>query len=581
MNHIRSANYTTTVAERTFEPSHDDGDFEAAVVAKWRREGRSIIATHWAEFQRLLEPLDTLVARRSFHRAALQAQVAANYAVFWHTGLLFSRALEGLIRQLGEAALPFDEPLKRPKRQSPTGLYVLHVASRIGKIGGHGRMLRRWIAHDCQNIHSLALTRQNMSVPEELQESVGRTGGALHVLNKRPGGFLAWAARLQTLYQHADLVVLHTHNMDIIPFLAMAGMRDRPPVLLLNHADHLFWLGAGFVDLVISTRHSGLRLCADRRGIPSDRNAILPLCLEPANHARTSADARQILGLPQDAEIVLTIARSLKFKTFEGQTVADALVPVLLRNPRLHLVAVGPGNTVDWSAANRQAPGQIHKFAEHPKVSTFFEAADIYLDSFPFVSITSMFEAGLHGLPVVSRSAFGPTCAVLSADSPGLDGCIIKARGLEELHNRLECLATDGALRRRVGALTRNHIQSVNMGPKWQANLNSIYEKALLLPRRLLPEPGPDNEPLMHDIDLFSPFIFGGNGPGKTADERHANAIVDVLQPGPVGWRILNLARMAATKSLAIQSGYRPWKLLLPEWLISHARALRSWEAMR
>ena len=46
----------------------------------------------------------------------------------------------------------------------------------------------------------------------------------------------------------ADLVVLHAHNIDTIPMFALAGMKNRPRTVLLNHADHSFWLGVDFVD---------------------------------------------------------------------------------------------------------------------------------------------------------------------------------------------------------------------------------------------------------------------------------------------------------------------------------------------
>src|SRR6185437_9318373 len=131
--------------------------------------------------------------------------------------------------------------------------------------GGHMRMIARWVQHDSGNIHSLALTRQNAPIPDKARDAITATRGRVHQLNLARGGLLDWARALQGLMAKADLVVLHAHNMDTIPMLALAGMKNRPRTVLLNHADHSFWLGVDFVDQVIHTRRSGLRLSSERR----------------------------------------------------------------------------------------------------------------------------------------------------------------------------------------------------------------------------------------------------------------------------------------------------------------------------
>ena len=87
----------------------------------------------------------------------------------------------------------------------------------------------------------------------------------MHQINRSMGGLLGWGRALQSVIDASDLVVLHVHNNDVVPFLALAGMgRRRPPVVFVDHADHLFWLGARFADLIVNTRLSGHRLAARR-----------------------------------------------------------------------------------------------------------------------------------------------------------------------------------------------------------------------------------------------------------------------------------------------------------------------------
>ena len=80
----------------------------------------------------------------------------------------------------------------------------------------------------------------------------------------------------------ADIVVLHVHNMDVVPMIALAGLENRPPSMMVNHGDHQFWLGSGVVDLIVSTRDSGRQLGIDRRGVTPERSLRILKCCQGA-----------------------------------------------------------------------------------------------------------------------------------------------------------------------------------------------------------------------------------------------------------------------------------------------------------
>ena len=402
------------------------------------------------------------------------AQVAANFAVCWHAGIFSSGALEELLRRIGEKAVPFSTG-KRSCR-AKKNISILHVATELSEIGGHTRMITRWVDHDTKNTHSLALTRQHGEIPRRLGEALSKSGGSVNQINMSPGGVLHWAKQLQHRIAKADAVILHIHNMDIIPLLALSGMKFRPPVALLNHSDHLFWLGAGMVDRVVSTRRSGQKLCVDRRGIEDSRNILIPLCLEPALRVRSRVEAKKALNLPPDSVVLLTIARSVKFRPMGEERFPDPLISVVNSDPNVHFIIVGPGETDDWSYAREQTSGRIIVLPETRETGVYLEAADIYIDSFPFVSITSMFEAGLYGLPLVTRNAFGPGCEVMAADLPGLDDVVIRAESGEELREAVQSLVDNPRRRDEIGARTKTEIESINMGDNWRAELASMYE---------------------------------------------------------------------------------------------------------
>lgn len=549
--------------------SDADPDSESAILKEWRVTGCARIAHHWAELEGLVGPIGPLIARKRYAQAALAAQIAANHAVSWHAGVFAHPELERLLRRLGEAALPFTAPAGEPPDLS-RGMAVLHVATELGAIGGHMRMIARWVQHDSGNIHSLALTRQNAPIPDKARDAITATRGRVHQLNLARGGLLDWARALQALMAKADLVVLHAHNMDTIPMLALAGMKNRPRTVLLNHADHSFWLGVDFVDQVIHTRRSGLRLSSERRGVAAERSLLLPLCLEPQTRLGSRQEAKRQLGLPPDCVLLLTVARALKFRPIGGVSFADRLVPVLEANPNTRLIAVGPGGELDWCAAQAKVPGRIQAVRQTPDTDIYLEAADIYVDSFPFASITSLFEAGLIGLPLVTRNPFGEGCEVMGADSPGLDPVILRARDIEDFHGILTRLIRDGRLRDEIGERTKAQIAAVNTGEGWKRELAKMYRQVLSAPR-LEHDPPLDAGPCFDNLDRLLPLVFGPTGDEATAESRIAGNIETTVKAAPVFCRLRVLASYALRRQLNLFAT-PAWRLLIPEWLAARIR---------
>ena len=66
------------------------------------------------------------------------------------------------------------------------------------------------------------------------------------------------------------------------------------------------------------------------------------------------------------------------------------------------------------------------------EIGSIYAAADIYLDSYPFSSLTSMLEAGQRGLPLLSLGSADPQLDVLGFDDPATDGLPIRFRAEDE-----------------------------------------------------------------------------------------------------------------------------------------------------
>jgi hypothetical protein len=425
-------------------------------------------------------------------------------------------------------------------------------------IGGHSKMLRRWINEDLNRSHSLVLTRQCPNpIPKELSDAVSNSHGEIYTLNNRIGGIISWAKQLSKLASAFDLVVLHIHNYDVIPIIAFANKEQSPPIMFLDHADHIFWLGASISDLVISLRESGMEIVRQRRGIEEKRNVLLPIKLEPIHRKISRIEAKRQLNLPDDSILILSIARGVKYKTINGISFADAHVPLLTQHPQAILLVIGAGDRQDWSHAVQQTGNRIKSLSETENTGLYYQAADIYVDSYPFSSNTSLLEAGSYEVPLVSRFPYpSDACAILGADAPGLTNNLIHVQSLAEYTAVLSQLVQDEEYRNSLGKATRLKIVETHMDQSWQQSLHDIYAYITTLPQYSLSSQ-PQDQIVLDEPDVFLPRVFGSD------TEMNFNSMMQwylPLMPALLRFRYwLNLSKQHGI------SNY-PLNLLLPEW---------------
>ncbi|WP_053080275.1 hypothetical protein [Methylobacterium variabile] len=465
------------------------------------RRLRAALARNLVDFRHLLARARRAAAEGRDERAAVLCEAAAAFAMANHCGLFSSPELERLVTTLGRRLERPAAP-HGPPRPEPTE--VLHVCTEAGAVGGSTRMAWRWIAQDRGRRHSVALTRQDGApLPAPLVAAVLASGGAIHRLDG--AGLLARARQLAALGREADVAVLHTEQ-DAVPLLAFADPARSPPILFVDHGDHKFRLGLSAATAVASMRESGQRLARRRRDVDPARNPLLPTLLEEAPEVGPQIEARRALGLPAGARILLSIARGAKFGAPGGPNFAELHRPVLEADPEAILVVVGAGPRPDWQDAVRRTGGRIVALDERPDTGLFYDAADIYVDSFPFVSITSLLEAGSRGLPLVSCFPHAPEAEIFGADMPGLTGCLRRAGNWPEYHAILGSLLADGAERRALGLRTRASIAAAHTGQGWQTALEHAYAVAA---REHGPfrAPRPDDAPAFDPVDLVVPQV--------------------------------------------------------------------------
>jgi glycosyltransferase involved in cell wall biosynthesis len=518
-----------------------------------RQAASRTIEQHFAIFRDLVERTQSYLARGKYDAAAVHAEIAANYAMSNHAGLFTSPQLEGMLLTIGQALGPRAYYARSRVERSAAPGRVLHVLTRAFGIGGDSRMVWRWMRQDSGRSHSLVLTRQGgVPVPPLLGTAVAAAGGRVDVLNQRRGGLCNWAIALRRLATAADVVVLHVHPYDVVPVLAFADKRNTPPIVFVDHADHAFWVGASVTDVLASMRDSGANLALARRGFSPERITLLPIVLGPAKRTLSRSEAKARLGLAPDAIVLLSIARPHKYTPFDERSLLSALLPVLAKYRQAQLLVIGPEDKEPWTSSRLQTQGRVRALGMREDTEVFYQAADIYVDSFPIVSITSLLEAGSYGTPLVSLCPHEQG-SVLCADTPALARCLIQASSVEACQAELASLIEDGERRQRLGLETSESIGAIHSGSGWQRSLETAYGQVRTPQLRIQPAPLAE-KPYLGELDQLLVRLF--------KDEPGLDQIVQYhLRVLPLEMRLRQWARALVTRR-AVSPG-----LLLPEWL--------------
>jgi hypothetical protein len=480
------------------------------------------IAANRRRFDELVGRAEDRLARGRSEQAAVHAQVAA--ALAWHspTGRFASPRLESVLIGVAqeELAVPRANAGRTGKRT------VLHILTTAYQFGGHTRLAWRWMERDDASVHSVALTRQGYEpIPAALEAAVGARGGHVWRTDRAAPDLIGRAASLQIVAAAADVVVLHAHPFDVVPMMALAGLgRDgrRPPTMLLNHADHLFWVGIAEADLVLHLRTSGARLSLARRGLSPERSALLPVPL-----SRVEGQPRSPTGwghAPAERGVTaVSVASGYKFGSGNGGFL-PLLERLVARIPDLRIIVVGPGDRDPWRGIERRTAGRIRASGPIGGITEIYKSADLYLDSYPFSSLTSMLEAGQRGIPLVAYSDTGPDADVVAFDDPATDGLDVRVGSTEAYLAAVGRLVDDPAWRRERGRTIQEAIAAEHEGARWRDRLEDAYRKAETL----------------HATPGHAPAVGQSDAAPSTAFDldRRLMALLDAQQEeGPAGVR--------------------------------------------
>jgi len=402
-------------------------------------------------------------------------QNVATFAMQFHPGRFADGMLENPVLELGadlekpvSVAGDFQLPVVRERGRRR----VLHVTLSLA-LGGHSPLLYQWVRNDKSSCHSVVLLNQQSEVPDVWQEALKHEGGSLIVLP--PARSLlekAWWLR-ELARRTADLVVLHVICPDVVPVVAFAT-DSCPPVVIVDHADHMFWLGGTIADMLVNLRSLGAHHTAARRFLR--RNAILPIPLVDSAGETSRHAARQALGIGADQIVLLSVGRDIKYRPCGSYDFVATANKILDSHTKAHLYVVG-------ASAQGMAPylrcrphERLHFVGRVDNPTLYRMAADVYLESFPYGSQTALLEAALRGLPVVP--AYSPLAPMLVANDDALRDLLTNPGDEHEYVERACQFIGKPGHRIELGQVLRQRLLVDHVGEGWLDRLAAMYREA-------------------------------------------------------------------------------------------------------
>ncbi|GAA3579260.1 hypothetical protein GCM10022197_40930 [Microlunatus spumicola] len=432
----------------------------------------SRLATNFAEFEMLRDRAGSELDAGRSAGAAAWVQVAADHAWFNPGGQFADADLENMLVRLATVV-----PLARSSSAEGARGRVLHVVTQAYQTGGSTQFVASWVDQDVSRQHLVCLTRQGPVVlPTKLEARRSRQLDITRVDLTR--GLLQRAAEVRELARRSDLVLVHAHPHDVVPGLAFSGVPDLPPVVYVNHADHVFWLGTQMTSLLLNMRDSGADLAVRRRGVTSERCTTLARPLNPRGREVSREDAKRRLGLRPEQVVILTAADGSKYRPVSGPSLLQLVLPTIASHPKAVFLAAGPSPQGEWAEASDATDGRVRALGLLDDPFLVQQAADIYLDSFPFSSLTSLLEVGSLQTPVVTYAGHPEGCEVFGADTPEVDAHIHRPSSPHELSTTLCELLDDASLRETSGDAVRSSIAASHTGSGWKAGVERLVDDA-------------------------------------------------------------------------------------------------------
>ena len=343
-------------------------------------------------------------------------------------------------------------------------LHILQVVHALG-VGGTERVVCDLALRLCAD--GIRMSVGCLDEVGELGERLRATGIGVHLLGRTPGVDLGLVRRLARLYRAERIDLVHAHQYTPYFYAATACLLAPPRrVVFTEHGRHqpdrlrlrraacnqaLRPITAAYTAVSEFTRDS---LVTFER-MPHARIEVIYNGVDTDDPGIARAEARQRLGLPATARVVLSVGRMDRVKDFG--TLVRAMVPTLVEVPDALLLIAGDGDRTYADDLRRQAETlgiarRVQLLGSRDDVPVLLAACDVFaLTSVTEATSMTILEAMRAARPVVATDVGGNHELV----APGVTGLLAPAGDVARVADALVDLLAAPAQAARLGAAGR------------------------------------------------------------------------------------------------------------------------------
>lgn len=335
--------------------------------------------------------------RRGVEPCLEAIQRVSRWAWFHHPGRFADGELENLALDVGRKLEDGgkNEISNLPVRKRGVSR-TLHLATELHDVGGHSRVLVKWVERDKSAEHIVVLTDQTHAVPDFLQQVITGSGNYCICLPNSQS-IEDRAAIVRSISQLCDRVVLHTNPSDSVPVVAFAK-EGGPPVAMFNHAHYNFTFGSTVSDIIINTLEYFRKMSERYRFARSTALLSGVTSLWPIDSGIVDKEAaRRELSLPESATLVISMAQEHYFRPMEGYDFFRTARTILRKLPEAYLMIVGVGKGSPLVPEDLRSNSRLLLTGYVQKPMVHYQASDICLESFPMPSLGAVTEAVGYG----------------------------------------------------------------------------------------------------------------------------------------------------------------------------------------
>ncbi len=406
------------------------------------------------------------------------AQAMINFTQTGCVPIFSSRVLESYFSKLAcESATKLNKPTEVLENS------FLHVLTQSYLVGGHSRVVERWIESSPSNEkHSIVLLDQEdeNQIPDSFSELTNQRNGKLLRLEPQ----LPWegkANQLRDIIINYETVVLHHHPHDPVPLMALSHPGVACRVACLNHAGRFFWLGASVIDISFEHEKGLEQITQKYRGIKKTVLHDLPIARSSEKVVDVSKFRRK-LKVNGDIKLMITMASPRKYEELDNLSLFPALHQILSKNNQRKLVVIGVDkNHLAWQSIIKQFPQQVICLGSipHSEITGYLRCANLYIDSYPINSWLSFNDAinlgHLPGLLIQTSFGYPPYLENSSAVCQSIEEFIDKVDLYLSSPVESQRLYEELSLRQRTNCSVENFQLTVHKG------LGSVTERSHFL----------------------------------------------------------------------------------------------------